>query len=375
MADSTPLMTLGEEMRDATVPRPGDRSSARQRRLTARTAALLLLGLVVCGAVALALQYKAARKVEPAPRPPCPPVFEDGPPYGTAGQFDSYVLARFWNATLPWTGPHFDRQILELHGLWPQYNRARGVGVGRVGGGHKWPQYCGATDCTFWAVASPILPAVRKEFTNCTHLPEGGGCWPQLAPAYASGTLASHEWQKHGMCVHPQPGQAAANAATVMRWQRGYFQLQMQLMQAYPTPPLLQQLARNGSSASLAELKASFGGVDSAALALQCNHGVCGAGTDPSGKCNRPSPQHGPTRGFLSMVSMCFGTCGNTTCCGSSGRCQLPSPVACAAGTVVSEPYDDSCASYTEIYTSRLAMEQAESSASTHRRAHTGQYT
>eukprot|EP01047_Picozoa_sp_COSAG01_P091511 COSAG01_NODE_23096_length_828_cov_1.462277_1_plen_156_part_10 len=29
-------------------------------------------------------------------------VFEDGPPYGTAGQFDSYVLARFWNATLPW---------------------------------------------------------------------------------------------------------------------------------------------------------------------------------------------------------------------------------------------------------------------------------
>jgi ribonuclease T2 len=98
------------------------------------------------------------------------------PPARTS-DFGFYLLAMQW-------APAACR--FTLHGLWPNFTDAQSAGKPRA-----WPQFCGA-------------------YAHCEQA-EGSGCAPdapvpadlaQLAPDYVgSGTLATHEWSKHGSCT------------------------------------------------------------------------------------------------------------------------------------------------------------------------------
>jgi ribonuclease T2 len=111
-----------------------------------------------------------------APTPPAP-------------SFGYYLLAMTWSpatkdqCALP---PAFT-----LHGLWPNYSEAQAVGKPQA-----WPQFCGG-------------------FAHC-EATEDASCAPgvavppdlaALAPAYVTGTLATHEWSKHGSCTSLTPSE------------------------------------------------------------------------------------------------------------------------------------------------------------------------
>ena len=127
--------------------------------------------------------------------------------------YESYVLALEWQPT--WSvdacpsGKQADagliramngdvgayaRTRLSLHGLWPNYDPVKH-------GGYDWPQYCNVSGA---------------HFPNCLKDPSGEGCapseaalnafnvsgrWQTWALQYAFGTLAAHEWAKHGSCT------------------------------------------------------------------------------------------------------------------------------------------------------------------------------
>ena len=76
-----------------------------------------------------------------------------------------------------------------LHGLWPNYTEAQAPGKT-----HAWPQFCGGfahcetTEDASCAPGVAVPPALAA-----------------LAPAYVDGTLATHEWSKHGSCTSMTP--------------------------------------------------------------------------------------------------------------------------------------------------------------------------
>jgi ribonuclease T2 len=108
-------------------------------------------------------------------------------PAPPTSDFGYYLLAMTWSpatkdqCTLP---PAFT-----LHGLWPNYSEAQAVGKP-----HAWPQFCGAfahCEATEDASCAPGVP-VPAELAP-------------FAPAYVNGTLATHEWSKHGSCTKFTP--------------------------------------------------------------------------------------------------------------------------------------------------------------------------
>lgn len=109
-------------------------------------------------------------------------------PAARGASFGYYLLAMTWSpaqkdqCTLP---PAFT-----LHGLWPNYTEAQAQGQP-----HAWPQFCGA-----------FAHCEQAEDASCA---PGVPVPPELAafaPAYVKGTLATHEWSKHGSCTRLAPG-------------------------------------------------------------------------------------------------------------------------------------------------------------------------
>lgn len=127
-----------------------------------------------------------------------------------------------------------------LHGLWPNYTEAQAVGRP-----HAWPQFCGAfahCEATEDASCAPGVP-VPKELAV-------------LAPAYVNGTLATHEWSKHGSCTTMTPGE--------------YFTAELAAIHSIPrdgTPEVVRAAA--GRDLALDELQRAFG-VSAAAVVLGC---------------------------------------------------------------------------------------------------------
>ena len=137
--------------------------------------------------------------------------------------FDYYALAFAWQPEWAATACPGGRNVnpvlvnamnrnehaqrnLSLHGLWPDYGPARrAAGIG-------WPQFCNTCSsstcticertesCNFASCAANVtkakcgIPAsVVSEFNTTSK-------WQRYAPSYAWGTLARHEWAKHGTC-------------------------------------------------------------------------------------------------------------------------------------------------------------------------------
>jgi len=111
------------------------------------------------------------------------------PPTPRASTFGYYLLAMTWS---PATKDQCTRSpAFTLHGLWPNYTEAQAAGMPQA-----WPQFCGG-------------------FAHC-EASEDASCAPSvvvppglaaLAPAYVNGTLATHEWSKHGSCTSMTPGE------------------------------------------------------------------------------------------------------------------------------------------------------------------------
>lgn len=159
----------------------------------------------------------------------------DGPPFGIAGDFDSFVLARFWDPPAARHDAPVPRTNLSLHGVWPQYDKymcdEEVLGTPTVqpcqpdkkASGHGWPQYCGAEHATNWQVLSEIEPTVRAHFF---------AQWAEYAPGYNNDpSFATHEWIKHGTCATPAPPSGEYSRADVVAMQQRYFEMQIRLME------------------------------------------------------------------------------------------------------------------------------------------------
>jgi ribonuclease I len=111
------------------------------------------------------------------------------------GDFDLYLLAQTWaphfccqNAdrchTVPWS---FSARHLALHGLWPGFAQPRG--------GETFPQNCSFAG----KLATQQLPReyidVAPSFTT----------WNPTERRAEVGSLARHEWKKHGTCTGLAP--------------------------------------------------------------------------------------------------------------------------------------------------------------------------
>jgi len=103
--------------------------------------------------------------------------------------FGYYLLAMTWSpatkdqCTLP--------AAFTLHGLWPNYTEAQAAGQPQA-----WPQFCGGFAHCEKAEDASCAPgvAVPKDLAA-------------FAPAYVTGTLATHEWAKHGSCTSMGPSE------------------------------------------------------------------------------------------------------------------------------------------------------------------------
>lgn len=110
--------------------------------------------------------------------PAAPPVAQPtaAQPTTTRPAFGFYLLAMMY------TQPAC---TLTLHGLWPNFTDEQSQGKPRA-----WPQFCGGfahCEKTEDASCGPGVP-VPSELAP-------------LAPDYVHGTLATHEWSKHGSCT------------------------------------------------------------------------------------------------------------------------------------------------------------------------------
>ncbi|HEY0252956.1 MAG TPA: hypothetical protein VGC41_15580 [Kofleriaceae bacterium] len=179
----------------------------------------------------LLLAAAACHGTAPAPTTP--------PPAAPQSSFGYYLLAMTWSpatkdqCTLP---PAFT-----LHGLWPNFTEAQAAGKP-----HAWPQFCGA-------------------FAHC-ETAEDASCAPDapvpadlaaFAPAYVNGTLATHEWSKHGSCTIMQPA--------------AYFEAELAAIHLIPsnaTPDRVRLAA--GKDLPLADLQHAFG-ISADAVMLGCN--------------------------------------------------------------------------------------------------------
>ena len=96
------------------------------------------------------------------------------------------------------------RQNLSLHGLWPEYTNAS------AHAGWRWPQWCNASRLDYRVCE-------REEgLDGCQPTEQAladynvSGRWQSWAIEYAFGSLAAHEWSKHGSCspsAEQQPAQ------------------------------------------------------------------------------------------------------------------------------------------------------------------------
>ncbi|MBV8762955.1 MAG: hypothetical protein JO257_37060 [Deltaproteobacteria bacterium] len=112
------------------------------------------------------------------PAPPTPRTEKAAPPSPDA--FGFYLLAMMWKP---------DACGLRLHGLWPNFTDEQSQGRPRA-----WPQFCGR-----------FAHCEKAEDTTCAPgVPVPGDLAP-LAPDYVQGTLATHEWSKHGSCTQLAP--------------------------------------------------------------------------------------------------------------------------------------------------------------------------
>ena len=191
------------------------------------------------------------------PAAPAPTDLCDGDDYGTAGQFDLYVLAQSWSAEFCYPSSHhhypgcqqptdWQRVNLTLHGLWPQYVNDTD--------GHAWPQCCNSTYGSELndSVVTGELAQLQLYWPN-EQAPDG---------TPVSSTLWAHEWAKHGTC---------SDVA-----QLEYVQQGLALMQLLPTPDALTQ--HIGSHVTTAKLEAAYNGGqacsdDSCMVGLQCDNG------------------------------------------------------------------------------------------------------
>ena len=78
-----------------------------------------------------------------------------------------------------------------LHGLWPNYTEAQAAGQPQA-----WPQFCGA-----------FAHCEKAEDASCAPGAPVPADLAAFAPAYVTGTLATHEWSKHGSCTRMAPSE------------------------------------------------------------------------------------------------------------------------------------------------------------------------
>lgn len=224
------------------------------------------------------------------------PVF----PFGIPGEFDTLVLARFWQPQSALCGT-FGAQNLTLHGLWPQYDESRSNAKHT---NQSWPQYCGKDDAAHWDVVDPVQASVAADFDSA---------WRERAPLYPSG-LAQHEWEKHGTCALASVANAS-NATEVAALQRAYFTSQLALMRAEPTPAIIHAALSSGNPIALKALQDAFGGPTM--VGLSCD-------VDAATKHAR-----------LIMVSQCWA---------HSAEGAPTQRVPCPTATMLTSTYDNGCA-------------------------------
>ena len=210
-------------------------------------------------------------------------------PYGTAGDYDLLIFARFWMGEPATDIPcdTFAASNLTVHGIWPQYTDAHDL--------HLWPQFCNQS-----AAVTGVSDQVQQKM-----LP----LWQHYARSYPDASslkykgLAEHEWNRHGVCWNPSVDQlTGADDLEVLQLE--FFNRSMDLMERFPTPVLLGNALREKRSIALADLQSAFGGKDM--VTLQCD-----------------------TEGQLTMVSLCF----------DKG---LSKQIVCPA-SVLQEAYQNSC--------------------------------
>jgi len=206
------------------------------------------------------------------------------------GEFGLYLLAMTWapnfccahakDAQCSALADSFAATHLTLHGLWPNYTDEQQRGKPRA-----WPQYCGAFGHCETAEDASCAPGVAVP-----------GELALLAPAYR-GSLATHEWSKHGSCTSLSPAE--------------YFDAELAAIRAIPgeaTPEALH--AAVGHDIARDELLRAFG-VPPDSVALGC---------DPH--CR------------LTQVGFCFA---------HDARDRPTTPIACTANIQTSD-YDNGCA-------------------------------
>jgi len=94
----------------------------------------------------------------------------------TASPFGLYLLAMMWSPPAC---------SLTLHGLWPNFTDEQSRGLPRA-----WPQFCGS-----------YAHCEQAEDASCAPGAPVPAELAPLAPDYVHGTLATHEWSKHGSCT------------------------------------------------------------------------------------------------------------------------------------------------------------------------------
>jgi ribonuclease T2 len=205
-------------------------------------------------------------------------------------EFGLYLLAMTWAPNFCCAQPRHDECAalagsfaathLTLHGLWPNYTDEQQRGKPRA-----WPQYCGAYAHCEAAEDASCAPGVAVPAELAP-----------FAPGYVSGSLATHEWSKHGSCT-------ALTAAE-------YFGAERAAIHAVPgdaTPEVLH--AAIGKDVARDELQRGFG-VPADSVVLGCD-----------AQCR------------LTQVGFCFAHDAND---------RPTTPIACSASVRTSD-YDNGC--------------------------------
>lgn len=190
----------------------------------------------------LVLLVLAACHSSPAPAPP------SSTTASAANDFGFYLLAMSWAPSFCCTEPgkaqcanlagSFAATHLTLHGLWPNFTDEQSRGRPRA-----WPQFCGSYAHCEQAEDASCAPGVAVP-------PE----LAELAPAYVTDTLATHEWSKHGSCT-------ALPAA-------GYFAAELTAIRSIPNADAM--AASIGKDLARDDLQRAFG-IPPASVVLGCD--------------------------------------------------------------------------------------------------------
>jgi len=182
-----------------------------------------------------------------------------GKDFGSAGQFDFYVVAQSWPADFcashsSYPGcenpTNWQQNNLTLHGLWPNYNQPRS--------GHEWPQCCATQfgETITAAEMDPILAGLQLVWPS-EQDPNPNGDW--------SNSLWQHEWGKHGTC---------SGLPVTKYFQAG---INLQLTTQLATPTLIS--SNIGSSISASSLQAAYNNGQPCQQGSSCMVGIdCSGG-------------------------------------------------------------------------------------------------